>query len=24
MQIAPGTPDVADTVIVKLAWNFSR
>jgi hypothetical protein len=24
MQIAPGTPDVADTIIVKLAWNFSR
>ena len=24
MQLQPGTPDVADTVIVKLAWNFSR
>ncbi|HEY4126840.1 MAG TPA: DUF5916 domain-containing protein [Gammaproteobacteria bacterium] len=24
MQISPGTPDVADTFIVKLAWNFSR
>src|SRR6185312_1197655 len=23
MQTTPGTPDVADTVIVKLAWNFS-
>jgi hypothetical protein len=23
MTLTPGTPDVADTVIVKLAWNFS-
>jgi hypothetical protein len=23
MALTPGTPDVADTVIVKLAWNFS-
>ena len=24
MQLTPGTPDVADTFIVKLAWNFSN
>ena len=24
MALTPGTPDVADTFIVKLAWNFSR
>ncbi|HEY3644332.1 MAG TPA: hypothetical protein VGM16_03255, partial [Gammaproteobacteria bacterium] len=23
MALTPGTPDVADTLIVKLAWNFS-
>jgi hypothetical protein len=24
MAVTPGEPDIADTVIVKLAWNFSR
>jgi len=24
LQLTPGEPDVADTVIVKLAWNFSK